>query len=125
MILRLDFIRLVVHEAAHMLVRMDAEDLNESTPTLLKKSFAYGIYDDVEESGIIAELELFGAKIDFLRTVQSRNFDLDYMKKMYDYIVVKQVSIEKDPSKLVSLNPSSFPKMAVEFDNVSNSIFEF
>ena len=124
MILRLDFIRLIVHEAAHMLVRMDAEDLNESTPTLLKNSFAYGIYD-VEESGIMAELELFGAKIDFLRTVQSNHFDLDYMKQMYDYIVVKQVSIEKDPSKLVYLNPSTFPKMAVEFDNISDSIFEF
>ena len=124
MILRLDFIRLIVHEAAHMLVRMNAKDLNESTPTLLKNSFAYGIYD-VEESGIMAELELFGAKIDFLRTVQSSHFDLDYMKQMYDYIVVKQVSIEKDPSKLVSLNPLSFPKMAVEFDNVSDFIFEF
>lgn len=109
-IVKLELIRVFVHETVLVLIRKSLKDLNESTnPELLFKN------QDVEESGILIELELFGAKIKFYNTCQSSSIDEDYFARLLDSIV-NGSSFAHDQTKFISVEKSRYSKVTLDFD---------
>jgi hypothetical protein len=64
---KLNCVRLVQHEIAHVVLRDLANDINISTPDIIKKNNSYNKVD-LEESGLLAEIEHFGGRINWLES---------------------------------------------------------
>ena len=58
---KLNCVRLVQHGIAHVVLRDLANDINISTPDIIKKNNSYNKVD-LEESGLLAEIEHFGGR---------------------------------------------------------------
>ena len=78
-IFKLNFIRLIVHELTHVVLRYVMGDLNSSTPTILyvQKQEDCHKSTGLRESGYIAEELLLGQRIDFIKTSNLDNFSED------------------------------------------------
>ena len=103
--LKLNFLRIIQREITHVILRDFANDLNISTPDLLNKS---GISSCVEESGLMAEIEHFGGRVDWTRSSFNDNFNIEYcrnyLRKMEADEHVK-FEIEKAHVELCSYEP--------------------
>ena len=113
-IVKLELIRIFAHETVHVLIRKSLKDLNESTPELLFKQNP-GKNHEAEESGILMELEFFGAKIKFYNTCMSRSIDEEYFTRLLDSIISGN-SFAHDQTKFVSVEKSRYSKVALDFD---------
>ena len=51
--------------------------MNVSTPDLLNKS---SVSSSVEESGLMAEIEHFGGRVDWARSIFNENFNIEYCR---------------------------------------------
>jgi hypothetical protein len=74
---KLNFLRMIQHEITYVILRDLADDLNVSTPDLLNKS---GVSSSVEESGLMAEIEHFGGRVDWARSSFNDNFNIEYCR---------------------------------------------
>jgi len=74
---KLNCVRLVQHEIAHVVLRDLANDINISTPDIIKKNNSYNKVD-LEESGLLAEIEHFGGRINWLESSESGDLNTDY-----------------------------------------------
>ena len=75
--LKLNFLRLIQHEITHVILRDLAGDLNVSTPDLLNKN---SVSSSVEGSGLMAEIEHFGGRVDWARSSFNDNFNIEYCR---------------------------------------------
>lgn len=111
--IHLELFRVFSHQIGHVLLRKSMSDMNESTPELLKLKSQYHL--KVEESGILIEIELFGAKINFAKTDELATFEGAYFRQLLgDLINGNRPNL--DSSKVVVINPSFYPNMALDLD---------
>ena len=75
-IFNLNFIRVIVHEIAHVALRHTFTDFNISTSTFQNGNKTT---QKLDEAGLIAENMLFKARIDWMESAEN-GFDLDYCK---------------------------------------------
>ena len=68
-------LRLVQHEITNVVLRDLADDVNISTPDIFIKNNA--LKADIEESGLFAEIEHFGGRINWIKSSESNNLDMD------------------------------------------------
>ena len=68
--------RLVQHEITHVVLRDLANDINVSTPDIIKKNKSYKV--DIEKSGLLAEIEHFGGRINWLESSECGDLNTDY-----------------------------------------------
>ena len=89
-ILKMDFIRLIQHELTHLLLRESANNVNISTPDLLKNSNRDHL---IQESGIMAESKHFSRRIDWVLSSFSKTLNFEYCQ---DYIKRIEANEEVD-----------------------------
>lgn len=116
-LLSLELIRLFTHESVHALIRRATQNINESTPELMANA-ATEIGNDGNEiahqgSSILMELELFGVKTQFRKTVRLATFDGKYLNNMLnDLNDGKMPTIEK--TKLHIVDPEDYHNFALD-----------
>ena len=121
-ILKLNFLRLVLHEMAHVILRNFLNDVNVSTPDELKKSKLKEPVSEsqnmVEEAGIMAEIHFFGARINWCESIKNSEFNIQYcadflkrfeenQKVKFDIDVAKIEKCRDEPS-LMAIDESKF-----------------
>lgn len=110
----MELVRLFAHEAVHVLLRRAVADMNESSPEIIKLK-SQNQPPKAEESGILIELELFGAKIKFNDTCKLTSFDGTYFSKLLDDVINGNVH-NLDESKVIIVKPSDYPNLALDMD---------
>ena len=75
---KLNCLRLVQHEIAHVVLADIADDVNISVPDIFTK--INSLKADIEESGLLAEIEHFGGRINWIKSSESNNLDINYCK---------------------------------------------
>ena len=113
-ILKLEFIRIFVHESLNVLIRKSLNYLNESIPELLLKQNQRR-NQEIEEPGILIEFEFFGAKIKFYDTCMSGKIGEDYFTRLFDSIINGNNFVH-DQTKFVSVEKSRYSKVALPLD---------
>jgi hypothetical protein len=98
-ILKIDFIRLIQHELTHVLLRESADNLNISTPDILKNKNRDEL---IKESGIIAEVTHFGGRIDWVESSFSNQLNFEYCKNYIKRIEAnEQVNFEIEKANII------------------------
>ncbi|CAF1027620.1 unnamed protein product [Brachionus calyciflorus] len=93
-IIKLNFFRVFIHEAAHLVLRKSCNDFNCFTPNILtpsqKKKFSKS------EAGLIMENKLFKSYIDWNESVKQNTFNLDYCKMFLSNLIANNI-LDFDP----------------------------
>jgi hypothetical protein len=89
---KLNFARILLHELTHILLRQTLGDVNAYTPQAIGES--------VTECGLLAELDLFGERIDWQKTTseiknKNRMLNLEYCEKFFEGLFYVGVSTNK------------------------------
>jgi hypothetical protein len=109
---KLNFLRMIQHEITHVILRDLADDLNVSTPDLLNKK---SVSSSVEESGLMAEIEHFGGRVDWARSSFNDNFNIEYCRNY----LIKIEADENETFEIQKANVEQYsnqPKiMALDF----------
>jgi hypothetical protein len=127
-ILKLNFFRIVLHEMTHVILRNSLNDMNDSTPGVIKRSkiqlTAANNNEIFEEAGIISENKMFGGRINWIDSVKQDNFNIEYcnnvLKKLEQNISVTFDDNEAHTVKythqpgLMSMDESPFPDIVFE-----------
>lgn len=80
LILKLNFVRLIVHEMVHVAFRATIKDFNASTPNQIKYSENRSLKNiSHHEAGCIAEERLFNERIDWLKSAK-HGVNVEYCK---------------------------------------------
>jgi hypothetical protein len=74
---KMNCVRPVQHEITHVVLRDLANDIDISTPDMIKKNNSYNKVD-IEESGLLAEIEHFGGRINWLESSECGDLNTDY-----------------------------------------------
>ncbi|CAF0949408.1 unnamed protein product [Brachionus calyciflorus] len=85
-IAKLNFIRLVLHETSHVVLRFKLNDLNLSSPFLDEHIKRGNVYKKVKECGFEAEKKLFKGHIDW-KLSSYKKINLDYCLQVLDNIL--------------------------------------
>lgn len=110
--IKLELIRIFTHKIIHVLFRRAMADMNESTPKLLKLK-AQDQVPKAEECGILIELELFGAKINFMETCALASFDGAFFFQLLQDVINGNTP-NLDAEKFIVIKPSDYPNMALD-----------
>ena len=86
-IFKINFLRIVQHEITHVILRDLANDINISTPEVLNKN---NIILSIKESGILAEKEHFGGRINWLESSFIQNLNIGYCEEHLNKIEAGQ-----------------------------------
>lgn len=80
-VLKLECLRLFVHESCHVLIRQSLNDLNLSSPKLQNIS---KYKSSLPEAGILAEEKFFSHRIDWITSILVFNYDycIDYLNNL-------------------------------------------
>ena len=74
-IVKLNFVRIVQHEITHVILRDLADDMNVSTSDVLSKN-KFNLVN--KEAGILAEVEHYGGRINWIKSSYLVNFNMQY-----------------------------------------------
>lgn len=85
-VIKLNFIRLIVHEASHVLLRFKLNDLNLSSPFLDSQIKEGKVLKNVRECGFETEKYFFRGCVDWEASI-GRNINLKYCKEYLDKIL--------------------------------------
>lgn len=116
-ILKLNFLRLFIHETCHVVLRKHFNDFNLSSPKLTDK----GCQFNVAEAGLFGERIFFGNRIDWLKSAKKCNFEL-CTKFLSDLLKGEDVEFDFSKSGCV-INHKKTYNMAIDY-NTPNRIFE-
>ncbi|RNA13853.1 hypothetical protein BpHYR1_026321 [Brachionus plicatilis] len=112
-ILKLEFIRIYIHEVTHVVVRKCLNDLNVSTPTIESKA------KNINEAGVNSEEKLFGKRISWLSSVNYKFFNVKYCLEFLDDLLKgEKVEFDLDKSKCVE-NTNRIFSMAIDYEKPS------
>jgi hypothetical protein len=114
-ILKLNFIRLIQHVMAHVLLRHDVDDLNISTPDFFNGKN--------HESGIQAEIERFGGRIDWVQSSLQADLNIKYCEEYLKKVEANQDKKFDINTARVVLDSSDICSMALDM-SVENFRFE-
>jgi hypothetical protein len=126
----LNFIRLVVHEITHVVLRKIENNVNVSTPIILLDQKR--THDSkLSLSGYISELELFGERIDFVKTSYIKNFgekQSNYIREILSVLEKGEISIDAlksihKPCIFVQ-NENELSSMGCYIEDIDDSYFE-
>ncbi|RMZ94077.1 hypothetical protein BpHYR1_054024 [Brachionus plicatilis] len=108
LVIKLNFIRLIVHEASHVLLRFKLDDLNLSSPFLDGQIKGGKVFKNIKECGFETEKEFFKGCIDWDASM-GRSINLSYCKEYLDKIL-NGVLVDFDISlaNVFSLNIENF-----------------
>lgn len=110
--LKLEFTRLFLHEASHVLLRFRIGNLNISSPFLKENEKFFLIKKNVDEAGIETEKRIFKEVINWERSI-TNNYNYDYCKQYLAKILdnkYDEFDIQKAGVKI--FKEQDIPKMA-------------
>ncbi|RNA37905.1 hypothetical protein BpHYR1_047027 [Brachionus plicatilis] len=108
--LKLEFVRLFIHETSHVVLRYYLGNLNLSSP-YLKNESNYKIKKSVIECGIESEKKIFQEVIDWDRSIDNR-YNLTYCKKFLNDILSDKFEIfDTEKAEVVLIPPEDIPKV--------------
>jgi hypothetical protein len=114
-----NFARLVLHEMTHVILRRAINDFNLSSPKIFEANTDAILpvsYDGSIEAGVMAEKVLFKDKIDWQKSAESPNLNVEYCSSFLSSLLNEQEVIFDLKLSGVVVNDSKFAIMAVDFN---------
>ena len=118
-ILKINFVRLVIHETTHVALQYTKNDLNMSSP--FKKNIINSNSCNIDEAGVMAENKVFKGRIDWLKTGEKKldlKFCTDFLKELENN---RKPEFNVNLDEIV-LRKAQVKTMAIDMDL---SIFDF
>lgn len=117
LILKLEFMRIFVHETTHVVLRLIQNDLNSSSPICCRDSHEESQLEKYE-SGIMTEIAIFKQRIDWMESGLSKNFQIEKWREFYENLFRKnniEINFDIDGTGIVNKKGSNLI-MAIDFE---------
>lgn len=116
-VLKLDFMATVVHEASHVVLRHRLNDMNKSSPFLLDQCGKNDeVFKNISECGIECEKRIFQAAIDWTESMTAYVLNFDYCKEYLNKIYGSRYEdFDITKTKIVMIDESKLAKSACRF----------
>ncbi|RNA01798.1 hypothetical protein BpHYR1_021905 [Brachionus plicatilis] len=116
-IIKLDFMATIVHEAAHIVLRHRLHDFNKSTPFLVQQTNSDDkILKNSSECGLECEKKVFGEAINWYNSLRSNVLNIEYCKEYLESIYqVQNKEFDLTKTKVVLIDENRLNKVACRY----------
>lgn len=120
--IKLEIIRIVQHELAHVFLRNSQEDLNCSSPELIKKLNLSSLYP---EAGVLCERLIFESRIDYIGSSYVENTNYAYISDFIILFLKNQLNrFDLKAAKVLKSNEIAIPMAVDMVDKANIQVFE-
>lgn len=121
--IKLEIIRIIQHELAHVVLRYVLNDINCSSPILLSDLKVKSSNELYPEAGVLCELKIFESRIDYSKSSQNQNVNYDYIKQFILEFLNNKTSRFDFKIAKIDISDRKSVVMALDMDDETNDPF--